>query len=89
LAAYERAPEHGFRIWNLGSSRPISLRELIQTIASITGKEAKLEQLAMQAGDVQRTFADISRAQVELDYQPASPLADGIRAQVEWYRASQ
>lgn len=87
LAAYDRIPEHGYRIWNLGGNSPHTLRELIQTVERVVGKAAVIEQKPMQAGDVERTYADISRAQAELGFAPVTSLEDGISKQWEWMKS--
>ncbi len=70
-----------FRIYNLGGSHPITLREMIETIAQIVGKPARIKQLPMQPGDVGRTWADVSRSGIELSYRPTTPFAEGVRRQ--------
>ncbi len=80
-AAYERTPDFGFRIWNLGSDRPTRLDDMINAIAEVVGKPANIEQTGMQPGDVDRTWADLSRARDELGYAPSTPFAEGLQAQ--------
>ena len=75
----------GFHIYNLGESRVITLNELIQTIESILNKEAILDKQPLQPGDVQQTFADITKARKELGYNPKYNLESGIREFVNWY----
>ena len=80
-AAYERTPDHGFRVWNLGSDRPTRLDDMIAAIADVVGKPANIVQTGMQPGDVDRTWADLTRARAELGYAPSTPFAEGLRAQ--------
>jgi UDP-glucuronate 4-epimerase len=85
LAALDRSqPE--FRIYNLGNSRPVLLRELVAAIASAVGCELRLEHRPEQPGDVPLTCADLRRAGAELAYRPAVPLEDGLARFVCWYR---
>ncbi len=77
----------GYRVYNLGESKTIDLKGLVAVIAKSLGITPKIEWLPMQPGDVQRTFADITRAQAELDYHPTVNIEVGIRRYVEWYRA--
>ena len=49
------------------------------------GKKALIKQLPEQAGDVPHTYADISKAQRLLHYQPSTKLQDGIRTFYEWF----
>lgn len=86
MRAVERCDGH--RIYNLGNSQPVELRQLIDEIAASLGKPAIIRRLPEQAGDVRLTFADIRRASAELDYSPKTSLRDGLSRYVAWYRAS-
>ena len=86
LSAYDRTPDHGFRIWNLGGNRPVRLDEMINTVAECVGKEAVLDHQPAQMGDVTRTFAALTRAREELGYEPQTAFEDGVAKQVAWYR---
>lgn len=77
-----------YEIINLGSSSPISLKEMIDTIAKELKKPAKINKLPMQAGDVDRTFADISKANKLLNYKPKMTFAQGIHNFIEWSNAN-
>lgn len=70
-----------YRIYNLGGSSPVTLTELIQTIGRVVGKEPILDHQPPQPGDVERTFADLSRSRAELGYNPKVSLEEGIRRQ--------
>jgi UDP-glucuronate 4-epimerase len=50
------------------------------------GRKAEMEMLPMQAGDVQRTYADIDAIQRDLGYQPSTTIDVGVPAFVRWYR---
>lgn len=77
----------GYEVLNLGSNSPITLREMIQTVASACGREPIIEKLPMQPGDVDRTFADVSKAGRLLGYQPSMPFPEGVNRFVEWLQA--
>lgn len=70
-----------FRIWNLGGSSPVTLAELIETVERVVGKRAVIDRRPPQPGDVERTFADLTRSSAELGYAPAVSLEEGIRRQ--------
>ena len=74
----------GFDIYNIGESRKISLTEVIETIENALGKKATKEFLPSQAGDVNATFADISKARKELDYNPSFDFKKGIAEFIRW-----
>jgi UDP-glucuronate 4-epimerase len=78
----------GYRIYNLGESQTISLRDLVDAIGKATGKTPVVDWQPDQPGDVPRTFADVSRAKSELGYKPSVSVDEGLRRFVEWYRLS-
>ena len=75
-----------YEILNLGNSTPVSLKEMINVIAEVLNKEPKINQLPMQPGDVERTFADISKAKNLIGYNPKTSFKNGIENFVKWYK---
>lgn len=75
-----------YDIFNLGGSHPITLKNLIHIIAAAVGKEAIIEQLPMQAGDVNITYSDYSHAKEVLGYEPQVRIEEGIQRFVDWYK---
>lgn len=75
-----------YEILNLGSNNPISLKEMITTIADVLNVEPKINQLPMQPGDVDRTFADITKAKSLLGYEPKTTFKQGIENFISWYK---
>jgi UDP-glucuronate 4-epimerase len=75
-----------FEIINLGESRTTSLSRLVELIAESVGKEPILQHLPMQPGDVNQTFADISKARKLLGYEPGTPVEQGIPRFIEWLK---
>jgi UDP-glucuronate 4-epimerase len=84
LKAFDRS--RGFRIYNLGESRTVSLRALVAAIGQATGREPRVDWQPVQPGDVVATFADVGRARRELGYDPRVGLEEGLRRFVAWYR---
>lgn len=76
----------GFEIYNLGESQTTSLIDLVRLIEKALGKEANLEVLESQPGDVSITYADITKARRMLGYQPKVNMEEGIKRFVEWYK---
>ncbi|RSK39522.1 GDP-mannose 4,6-dehydratase [Hymenobacter perfusus] len=74
---------------NLGNNCPVPLLELIAAIGEAVGVEPQLTFQPMQAGDVDITYADISKAQRLLGYTPQTSLADGLREFVQWLNAQE
>lgn len=87
LAAYDRIPALGYRIWNLGGSSPVTLGELVDTIATTTGKKVNVDHRPARPGDVERTYADLSRSAAELGYRPTTHFREGVRRQWEWMKS--
>lgn len=75
-----------FVVINLGSARPVSLMELVETLAAVCGNKPTLKFGPPQPGDVVRTWADISKARELLKFEPATNLADGLAKFVDWFR---
>jgi UDP-glucuronate 4-epimerase len=59
--------------------------DLVQLLESSIGKTARKEWLPMQPGDVYQTYADIDRAKELLDFQPRTPLSEGVPRFVQWF----
>jgi UDP-glucuronate 4-epimerase len=85
LAAIDR-PEP-FAVYNLGESRTIQLRRLIELIGRNVGREPIIKPMPEQPGDVKRTFASIDHARARLGYDPKVAIEEGLQRFVEWYRA--
>ncbi|MBN1391608.1 MAG: GDP-mannose 4,6-dehydratase [Sedimentisphaerales bacterium] len=76
----------GFHLYNLGESRPISVNDLITEIEKALGKKAVKEYLPPQPGDVERTYADVTKAVNELGYKPTTTIPVGLEKFVQWLR---
>ena len=75
-----------YEIFNLGESHVVSLKEMVETIENTLGKKAILDIQPMQPGDVEKTYADISKAKAMIGYDPQTNFSEGIRKFVEWYK---
>ena len=62
----------------MGNSSPVSLNEFISLCEKAVGKKAKYEEIGNQLGDVPHTYADISKAKRDLDYEPKTSLEEGL-----------
>ncbi len=85
MAALDYAGPAIFDIFNLGESATTSVLELVGLIEQALGRKAAINRLPERPGDVPRTFADISKAQLLLGYHPMTPISEGIPRFVEWY----
>ncbi|MDH7600388.1 MAG: GDP-mannose 4,6-dehydratase [Sedimentisphaerales bacterium] len=86
MAAIQRC--NGFRIYNLGNSHPVSVNNLIAYLEALMGRSANRQHLPPQPGDVDRTYADITKAANELGYSPKTPLEKGLRHFLTWLQAN-
>lgn len=75
-----------YRIYNLGGSDPVTLSALIEELETAIGKKAIIDRKPAQPGDVERTFADVSRSKAELGYAPRTPLAVGLKVFAQWLK---
>jgi UDP-glucuronate 4-epimerase len=75
------------RIYNLGNDRPEELNRLIALIEAALGVSARRVESALPPGDVVETRADVSDLRRDVGFAPATPLEEGVRRFVEWYRA--
>ncbi|MBI1379664.1 MAG: NAD-dependent epimerase/dehydratase family protein [Planctomycetaceae bacterium] len=76
----------GYEIYNLGESQTTSLAELIQLVGEVCGIEPIVDRQPMQPGDVEITYADVSKARSKLGYDPHTTVRDGLERFVAWYR---
>ena len=82
---YVSSNDDVYEIINLGNSSPVSLKEMIDEIGKVVHKTPIIKQLPMQPGDVNKTYADISKAQRMLGYNPKTSFHDGLEAFYKWY----
>jgi UDP-glucuronate 4-epimerase len=77
-----------YEVINLGNNRTVSLGEMVATLQEVLGAEAVLERLPMQPGDVPQTWADLSRAERLLGYEPATGFREGVERFADWLDAA-
>jgi UDP-glucuronate 4-epimerase len=75
-----------FEAINLGESRTVELRELIALLEQALGRTAIIERQPLQPGDVPQTYADISKARRLLGYNPQTPIEEGLKRFVSWFK---
>ena len=81
--ATSKAP---FRIFNIGNNNPVKLIEYIKAIEKALDKEAIMDLLPLQPGDVPDTFADSTALENAVGYKPSVSVEDGVKQFVDWYR---
>jgi UDP-glucuronate 4-epimerase len=77
------APWH---VYNIGNSRPVEVLEIVRLIEKAMGKPAMRELLPMQTGDMPETCADCADLERAVGFRPQTPIEDGVRLFVEWFR---
>ncbi len=91
-AGYDRAhpnpavSDAPYRVYNIGNHSPVELTRFIAAIEDALGRKAVRNLMPMQAGDVEATYADVSALEAAVDFRPDTPIEDGIRRFVQWYR---
>jgi UDP-glucuronate 4-epimerase len=76
---------HPFRIYNIGSGRPVELNRYIALLEECLGRKAEKILLPLQMGDVPNTWADIEDLVRDTGYAPQTQVEEGVRRFVEWY----
>ena len=84
VAAIDKNYPH--EIFNLGCGKTEELMDYITILEKSLGKEGKKEYLPMQAGDTNKSSADISHAKEKLGFEPQTKISEGIPKFVEWYK---
>jgi UDP-glucuronate 4-epimerase len=75
-----------YRLYNIGNNSPVELMHLIRTLEESLGRNAKMNMLPMQPGDVPATFADVKDLEQEFGFKPATSIEEGVSRFVAWYR---
>ncbi len=73
-----------FEIINLGGSRTVALAEMIRVLGEETGVDPEVNQISTQPGDVDRTYADVAKAERLLGYHPRTDFREGVRTFLAW-----
>jgi len=73
-------------VYNLGRGKPVNLKKFIETCENIVGKKACVNEIENQTGDVHHTFADISSAKQDFNYNPIVTLDDGLKKAFDWMK---
>ena len=74
------------RLFNIGRGEPMALLDFVQCLESALDRQAVRNFMPMQAGDVVKTWADVSALTQWIDFQPRVPVATGVTEFVKWYR---
>jgi UDP-glucuronate 4-epimerase len=75
-----------YKLHNIGNSSPVKLTSFIKAIEKALGRKTEWKMMPIQAGDVEKTWADVSSLKRDYDYNPGTPVETGIQRFIEWYR---
>ncbi len=75
-----------YRLYNIGNNNPVELLRFIGVLEDCLGKKAEKNLLPMQPGDVPATYADVDDLTKDVGFRPSTPLEEGLRKFVDWYR---
>lgn len=81
--------ETNHEVFNLGESQTVELKHLIELLEENLGEKAIINQQPMQPGDVPQTFADVTKAQNLLGYNPQTKIEDGIKKFTDWIKSAE
>ncbi len=79
------AKPFNYEIFNLGNSSPVTLDQLIKTVEKVTCKQVNIKQLPPRPGEMMMTYADISKANKMLGFNPETPLEKIVEIYYEWF----
>lgn len=78
----------GYEVINLARGEMVKLTEFLAIAERSTGRRVAAEPAPKVDADVDRTFADISKARRLLDYQPKVSVREGVEAMWRWYESA-
>lgn len=73
-------------VFNVGSGRPVVLKEVIKMLERILDKKTRIEFMLSQRGDVRDTFADTNKIREMLEFRPGFGIEEGLKKQIEYMR---
>jgi len=85
LSDYDAKKEH-FKIYNIGNSKSVKLMDFISAIEDCLGKTAAKNMMAMQPGDVERTWANVDALVNDYNYSPNTSIKEGVTNFIAWYK---
>ena len=76
-----------FDVFNIGNGSPVGLFDFVHTLEEISGKKAQIKLAGMPKGDVEQTYADVTKLKQVYGYQPHTNLREGLQHFYDWYCA--
>ncbi len=82
LAAQRGAPG---TLYNVGGGSAVTVNHVIDLLAEVSGREIKRRHMPPHPEDHRRAGASITRARIQLGWEPRTQLRDGLAAQWRWF----
>jgi UDP-glucuronate 4-epimerase len=76
-----------YRLYNIGNSKPVKLMDFITAIEEYLDRKAEMNLIPIQPGEVVKTWADVSDLENQFRYAPDTPVREGVRQFIDWYRS--
>ncbi|MEN8154315.1 MAG: NAD-dependent epimerase [Acidobacteriota bacterium] len=74
-----------YKIYNIGRGKPVNLMDFIEVMENELGRKSEKLLMAIQPGDVKKTWADTSDLEKETGYRPSTPVESGVKKFIDWY----
>lgn len=75
-----------YKLYNIGNCSSVKLFDFIEEIEKNLGIKAKRNNLPMQPGDVEKTWANVDDLIKDYDYKPNTPIGEGVKKFIDWYK---
>ena len=74
-------------VFNIGNHQPVTVLEFVRLLSDQLGVTPQIDLLPSQPGDVPMTCADVDKLRARVGFEPATPLSEGLRRFVAWFRS--
>jgi UDP-glucuronate 4-epimerase len=75
-----------WRVYNIGNNNPVEVLDVVALLEKELGKKAIREMMPIQPGDVPATFADVDDLTRDVGFKPSTPIAEGVKHFIAWYK---
>lgn len=78
--------ENRYKIYNIGNNNSVKLLDFITAIEEKLDIKAEKKMMAMQPGDVEKTWANVDELIKDYDYKPNTGIKEGVASFIDWYK---
>lgn len=86
LRALDFENKSKFEIINIGNNTPVPVTKLVALLEKELGKKAKMKRAPLPTGEVPITYADTNKIKKLLNWQPTTPIEEGVKHFVKWFK---